>query len=151
MGVNKEVFKKVETIIDCETGEIKGEQVISISVPVKDQEEFFFIFAKHLGTLLKLNGNEIKVLLWCSMNCTLNHNLIVITSTQKREIAEYAGLKPQSIANAINLLKKKNIFISQGRCTYKVNSELCWKGSPLNRNKDLKMIVDYKIQTDEQK
>lgn len=159
---SQKVFEQVTNTVN-EHGEVIDTTSMQVNVLVKSDDEYAFIFSKVLQYALKLNGTEIKVLMWCILHADYNTNLVTLTITQKQQIssdtATYGpankrgerkvlkkGLVVASVDNAISSLKKKEVLIEQGRCTYKVHPQLSWRGSLKERDKDLKLELNFKKQ-----
>jgi hypothetical protein len=156
------VYQKVTNTIS-EDGEVLESNSMEVDVLVKSDDEYAFIFSKVLQHALKLNGTEIKVLMWCLLHADYNTNLVTLTITQKKAISEAttdygtankkgerkvlkAGLRVASIDNAIVTLKKKDVFIPEGRCTYRIHPQLSWRGSLKERDKELKLLLRLRKQ-----
>ncbi len=144
MGYNKTVYAKQRQVVS-EDGEILDDETIKFDVYVKDHEEFLFQYKKHLLILLKLNGNEYKVITWCSHNCMFNTNEIVLSISVKKRLAKDANLSLGSVNNAISSLSKRNFLIRLDTSHYKVNPEVNWKGHSKARDKNLSIHIKYKV------
>ena len=134
------------TNIINEDGELLDTQEVGIDILVKGQEEFFFLFAKHLGTLLLLDGNEIKTLLWCSMHAHLGTNEIVLNKAIKQRLADAAGISLRSVDNSLTKLCKKKLLHRVETGVYLVNPDATWKGKINEKAKTVKLFVNYTIE-----
>lgn len=140
----KTVYQKVTQIMN-EDGELMSEDVKKFDVYVKDEEEFVFLYLKHMGIIYQLGGNDIKVLFYVGTNCDFNTNEITLGIAAKRRMSAVIGLKVGSINNAISRLTKRNFLTHRDTAQYKVSPEFVWKGYIKSREKDLAMFISYKI------
>ena len=124
------VFKG--TVIDQDTGEVLDEQ--KITVLDRNESEFVFLYSKHFNDLMRLNGVELKVFLFCAVNSTVNRNKIGLIKDVKDELAREADISFNSITNAISSLMKKGFLERLGSCNYKVNSKYAWRGYAKKRD-----------------
>ncbi|MDO7847595.1 replication/maintenance protein RepL [Hymenobacter sp. M29] len=147
-----EQFKRVKSVftntIDRETGELLDSDEVHIDVPIKTREEFFVTYAKHFQAILNLEGTQMKVLLWCSMNARLDTNEIVINRAIKQRIVDFTGLKEKSVSNALTELVKAQYMKRTSLGVYAINPEATWKGTLSNRPKQVKVFLTYNVQED---
>lgn len=129
-----------------EDGELLDRQEIGVDILIKGQTDFYFTFAKHFGTILQLDGNEIKVVLWCAMNANLNTNEIVLNRTIKARMAATAGISIRSIDNALTRLCKRNLIHRIGTGVYHINPEATWRGKISAKDKNVRLFVNYTIE-----
>ncbi|SMB92012.1 hypothetical protein SAMN00120144_2511 [Hymenobacter roseosalivarius DSM 11622] len=133
-----------------ENGELLDQQEVGVDILVKGSEDFFFVFAKHLGTVLQLGGNEIKVLLWCSMNAHLNTNEIVLNKAIKERIARDADISPRSVDNSLTKLCRKEMLKRVDSGVYLVNPDAAWKGKINLKAKRARLFVNYVMEEPQQ-
>lgn len=145
MTYSKRVRTEMRTVVDQDTGEVISEDEIGTDVLVKTQEDFFFTFSKHMGAILGLDGNEIKVLLWSAMNCQLGTNEIVLNKAIKVRMGRATGLKVSSIDNALSKLVKKQMMYRIATGLYCINPEATWRGKMTGRTKQVKVYLNYQI------
>ena len=126
-------------------GELVDREEAGIDILVKGDEEFFFVYANHLDKLLQLKGNEMKVLLWCSMHTALNTNEIVLNKVIKGRLATAAGINLRSIDNSLNKLLKENMLRRTGTGVYLVNPAVTWKGKVSGKTNVVKRFVSHAI------
>jgi hypothetical protein len=151
------VFEQITNTVS-EEGEVLHTNTVEVDVLVKSDDEYAFIFSKMLQYALRLDGTEIKVLMWCILHADYNTNLVTLTMTQKKAISEATseydaagrllkkGLVVASVDNAISRLKKKGVFLDAGRCTYRIHPQLSWRGNLKERDKELKLCLNLKKQ-----
>lgn len=133
----------VNSHVDIDTGEVFDVDVLvkEHHIIVDDAPAFAMMYASMLGLLDELDYTCIKVLAWCAINCQYNENIVVLNKYNCSLIEEQYALKYQSIKNSISTLKKRNILISIGQATYRINPRYYWKGSSKNRLAKMKYIL----------
>jgi len=137
----KKYYETVKSnFIDSETGEILDTdvQIKEHKIITASKDQFVFFYASFIGMLKGLNGVEIKLLMYCSLNCSFNTNLIALTGPVKETISKEFDIAHGSIKNAIMRLVKKGILTRAGYATYIVSPEYFWKGEASNRVEALK-------------
>ena len=128
-----------------EEGEVLEEQAIFIEKLVKGQQDWFTMFAAHLGRVLHLDGNEIKVLLWCAMNAHLNKAEIALNKHTKQCAANECGIHFRSIENAITKLCKKKMLVRLCQGQYMIDPDTTWRGSVNKRSEAISVYVKYTL------
>jgi hypothetical protein len=136
----------VETFIDVTTGEVAGQKVITRDVLVKDSEEWFSGFRKLVRALLDLDGNEVKVLLWCAINATVGTNEIVLARLIKERMAVEIGLSMGGIDNALGRLVRKHHLHRLGRGMYHIDPATTWRGDLKSRAKSIQIYLNYTVE-----
>lgn len=130
--INPETAELIDTLVEVKTH----------TIAVESKDQFAFIYASIIGALQGLNGGDIKLLMYCSMNCTLNSNMIPLNSHFLAEAAKQLGVSPGSLRNSIMSLTKKGILIKVGSGTYRVNPRYFWRGDTNERLKTMKYILE---------
>jgi len=136
----------VETIMDSSSGEVLAQKVITRDVLVKDGEVWFIAYAKLVQAMLDLNGNEVKVLLWCALASTVNTNEVVLARHIKARMSVEIGLSIGSIDNALSRLVTKEFMRRTGRGVYHIDPDATWRGDLKSRAKNIQVFVNYKIE-----
>ncbi len=134
--------------VNIETGEILSveTEIKHHKIVVDDRENFVMMYASVIGLIDELDKVGVKLLVWCSSNCTMNSNLVNLSKPMCEEIGKTFDLKLQTIKNAIVKLKKKNVLLPVGSATYRVNPRYFWRGDAGNRKK---YILEIDLNIDE--
>lgn len=134
----------VKEIVDSITGEvIRYEKRFTKNVVA---EEFIRVYLEDISGLMRLNGDvEFKVLLWLWKYTDWNNGDIYVEKTRKEEIAEFIGVKSQSVADALTRLVKKDILVKTKRTFYMLNPKYFFKGDDITRSKILSVNINYNI------
>lgn len=141
---NKYIETVVNNFIDTETGELidTDVNVKTHKVLVESKDQFAFVYASLIGALKSLNGTDVKLLMYCSMNCSYNTNLIPLNSFFLEEAANQLDSSVGSLKNSIMNLTKKSILVKLGAGTYRVNPRYFWKGDRTERSVTMKYILE---------
>ena len=141
---NKYSETVVNNYIDSDTGELLNfdVEVKTHKIVVEGKDQFAFMYSSIIGALNGLNGSDIKLLMFCSLNCTYNSNIIALNSHFLELISSQSGVSVGSLKNSLTSLHKKNILIKLGGATYRVNPRYFWKGENTERTKTMKFILE---------
>ena len=123
-----------------------AENPITRDILVKDSEAWFTAFGKLVRALLNLDGNEVKVLLWCAINSTLGTNEVVLARYIKERMSVEINLSMGSIDNALSRLVKKQHLHRLGRGVYHLDPDTTWRGDLKARAKNIQVFLNYTIQ-----
>jgi hypothetical protein len=135
----------VKEVVNELTGEVVRHEKRFIQT-IK-QEEFIKFYLEDMSGLMRIKGDvEWKVLIWLYKFSGWNNGEVVLDISKKVLIAEYAGVKLQSISDALTRLVKKFILIKGARLYYKLNPEYFFKGEDIEREKVLKIHLEYNIE-----
>lgn len=136
----------IETVLDSESGEVLAQKVITRDILVKDNEEWLSAYAKLVRGLFNLDGNEVKVLLWCALAATVNTNEIVLARLIKQRMSEETGLSIGSIENALGRLVSKKFMNRVGRGVYHLDPDSTWRGDLKSRAKNIQVYLNYTLE-----
>ncbi len=142
----KTVPASIETVLDSESGEVLAQKVITRDILVKDNEEWLSAYAKLVRGLFNLDGNEVKVLLWCALAATVNTNEIVLARLIKQRMSEETGLSIGSIENALGRLVSKKFMNRVGRGVYHLDPDSTWRGDLKSRAKNIQVYLNYTLE-----
>lgn len=147
--MTKKIFTKVINpdlaVVNTVTGEIESAVA---SVSVDNIDDFIFCFLKSIPQITSLDGNTMRVLMWCWKFSSFNLNIpdanyISNDLDFKEKIrAEGGNLSNSSIDLAIHNLCKDGFLIRRCRGKYALNPDLFFKGTLSNRAK-LKCSIEY--------
>tara|TARA_R110000868_G_scaffold349412_2_gene610696 strand:+ start:279 stop:767 length:489 start_codon:yes stop_codon:yes gene_type:complete len=145
MARTKVVYREkvINNYIDKKTGDIVDTDIDKKEhrITVKDRQSFVILYATIEGTLRGLNGNDIRVLIYCSLHAQYNTNRICLTKPICTELTEVYGVPYQSVRNSIQKLMKKEILKPLGSATYIVNPDYFWRGNSVQRHDTIKEYV----------
>lgn len=137
----KEVkIKTIETVdnsFSTETGELidSNRDIKNITIFVEDGESFAYVFSSIIGALKGLNGNDVLVLTYCSLNAEFNTNRITINKPIAEEIQSTLGVPYQSVKNSVSKMAKMGMLQKLGSGTYLINPHYYWRGKRHDRGK----------------
>ena len=134
-------FVEVENTIN-EEGELLGVEIKKHTYIADNKEEFFLCYTSLLGVFMDMTIAEIRTLAYILTHYA-DGAKFDLSKKIRLDIAETSGLKERSIYNIIpNLEEKKMIVKIQSTGLYQVNPRYAFKGSTMDRNKQLKMILE---------
>lgn len=148
---DKKILKQTTEIetIDFETGELK--QVTKekrYSIP--QEPPYIKMYLEDIAKLKGLRKSHLIVLccLLEKMNyANENGQVIYVNSVMKKEILNSSKElnSTQTVTDAISALKKKEILLSVGRSTYRINPQIFGKGDwrDILKLREIKMIITY--------
>lgn len=147
--MTKKIFTKVInpelSVVNTTTGEIES-AVATINVDTID--DFIFCFLKSIPQITLLDGNTMRVLMWCWKFSSFNPNIpdanyISNDLDFKEKVRREGGnLSNGTIDLAFHSLKDKGFLIKKCRGKYMLNPDLFFKGTLSNRAK-LKCSIEY--------
>ena len=147
--MTKKIFTKVTNpdlaVVNTVTGEIES-AVASVSVDSID--DFIFCFLKSIPQITSLDGNTMRVLMWCWKFSSFNPNIpdanyISNDLDFKEKVrGEGGNLSNGTIDLAFHTLKDKGFLTKKCRGKYMLNPDLFFKGTLSNRSK-LKYSIEY--------
>ena len=126
-----------------------GEIVSGVSTVKCDSiDDFIMCFLSSIKEVASLDGNSIRVLLFCWKFSSFNYNIpeanIIVNDIDFKERLRLNGLNlsDASINNAINKLYKAGMLQKKCRGKYTLNPKYFFKGTVANRSK-LQLNVIY--------
>lgn len=145
----KKIYTKVKhpelSVVNNTTGEIIS-GVADIRCETID--EFIMCFMSCIPQVVRLDGNTIRVLMWCWKFSTFNPNIPeanVVTNDQafKDRIRQEGGdMTNSTIDKAIYILHKEGMLIRRCKGSYFLNPDYFFKGTLSNRAK-LKCSISF--------
>lgn len=132
--------------VDGTTGEVIESKYVKKEV--KDHEEFILMYMKHLGTIAKLPGYELRTLVALSQHVDWETGDIGISPNVMEKIQKLSELEISSIRSALSRLTKKNILRKEKNNWYKINPDIFWRGSQLTRQKMFEVTYQWEIKND---
>ena len=126
-----------------------GEIISGVSTVKCDNiDDFIMCFLSSIKEVASLDGNSIRVLLFCWKFSSFNYNIpeanIIVNDVDFKERLRLNGLNlsDASINNAINKLYKAGMLQKKCRGKYTLNPKYFFKGTLANRSK-LQLNVIY--------
>lgn len=129
--------------LDHQTGEVLQSKFVKKEV--KDVEEFVILYIKHIALIVQLPHYQLQTLLCLAPNIEWNTGEFTIDSKTMTNITQCSGLKEQSIRNSISQMKKKNIIQRIKTNWYKLNPDIFWRGSELERQKTFSVTYQWDV------
>ena len=148
--MNRETNKVVETrtvkVVDNRTGEITNEVETQIKA-LEREPNYVKLYLDQIVKLSEITGWTSNVLyeLLGDSKYANEGQIIVVNAGYKEMVAEKLGIKPQSVTNAINALKKKEIIYKVKNGVFQLNPRIFGKGEW----KDVKRLR-YEVELSEQ-
>lgn len=139
-------FQREEHIVDHATGEVKSstsEKVIQMPA----EPEYIKLYLDDINKIFDLPNHSILYEIMKKMDYD---GLITLSKFTKDQICQKLGLKPQTLSNYLQDLKKKDILQPVGRGTFMPNPNLFGKGtwkeiySRRKKYTEIKLQISYK-------
>lgn len=140
--MSKKIFTKILhpelNVVNTATGEIVS-GVANIKCDTID--EFIMCFMSSIPQVVQLDGNTIRVLMWCWKFSSFNPNIPeanVITNNQafKDKIRQEGGdMTNATIDKAIHILYKEGMLLRRCKGSYFLNPDYFFKGTLSDRAK----------------
>lgn len=131
----------VETVVS-EHGEILEQNIKNIKYLANSQEEFFIIYASTIG-LIENGMSEAETKLYAHILRNYNVGAEIGISKQMRiNIGKKLELNERTVLNTLGMLTSKKLLYTTTKGIYKINPRYAYKGSTINRNKDLKFVLE---------
>ena len=125
-------------VVNTNTGEI---QSAVAKIKVDSVDEFIFCFLNSIPQITSLDGNSMRVLMWCWKFSTFNSikpeaNYIHNDIDFKESIRNEGGNLSNGVIDlAVHNLCKKGFLIKKCRGKYMLNPDFFFKGTISNRSK----------------
>lgn len=143
----------LKTTVDSLTGEVVESTIVSVRKVKPD--EFIQVYLEDFAGLLRLTGNELKLLLfiwresiWYDGMENLPGNKVVINKQLIDSIASAVGVTEGAVRNSISKLSAKSVLLKDAkyRGIYYLNPEFFFKGKIGDRTKRLRVVREYDFQ-----
>lgn len=132
------------SVVNNETGEIISGVAKTVYTDVDD---FIMCFLNSISDITKLEGNYIRVLMYCWKFSTFNPavedgNIIYNNKLFKNKIRENGcNLSDPVIDKAFHVLTSNGFLIKKCRATYMLNPEYFFRGNLTSRSKIIRSIA----------
>jgi hypothetical protein len=144
MKIKTQLVESKDNFIDPETHELLDtvSDVRKEKIVVDSREQFALYYSSIIGALKDLNGLDVKLLMYCTMNSSYNTNMISLTNPFLKDAARTYGSTVGSIRNSITRLCNKNILIKEGSGAYRINPRYFWRGTTAERKRTMKYVLE---------
>lgn len=129
--------------LDHTTGEVVESKYVKKEV--KSTEEFVMMYMKHISLMAQLSKTQLQTLLCIAPCIEWNTGDFTLDSRTMDKITSCNGLNQKSIRNAISSLSKRNIVQRIKTNWYRLNPDLFWKGTELERQKSFELTYRWEI------
>lgn len=138
----KTVYRQVDTHVDTDTGEIievvEHKQQLLVS-----KEQFFITYGHIIASLVELQGNDIKFLIYVMFKKADPDGEFTNTKEFRDKATAATGLSSSTILRSLrNLTEQKVLFRGTSRSNYSINPMYFWKGEAAVRKQKLKYLLD---------
>lgn len=145
----KRIYTRIDhpelSVVNTATGEVVSGVA---SVKCSTIEEFIMCFMSSIPQVVKLDGNTIRVLMWCWKFSTFNPsipeaNMITNDKAFKEKIRQEGGdMSNSTIDKAIHTLYHEGMLLRRCKGSYFLNPNLFFRGTLSNRAK-LKCNISF--------
>lgn len=132
---------QVTEVIDSETGELLDTTTKHHSYLANSKEEFMLLYVNMLPIFIGLSGPAKSVYAYLLMRYSSGFEF-EIGGGSRTLIAKETSLNPSTVANTLTELKESNLLYSQTKGIYRINPRYAFKGSSIDRNKALKVLIE---------
>jgi hypothetical protein len=134
------------TVISSD-GEVLEQEVNNIKYLANNKEEFFIIYSSLIGIVEK-GMSEAETKLYAHLLQSYNIGAEIGISKQLRiNLGKKLDLNERTILNTLGMLSEKKLIYTTSKGIYKINPRYAYKGSTINRNRDLKVVLEVECPT----
>lgn len=128
-------------------GEVLQQDINNIKYLANTQEEFFIIYSSLIGIVEK-GMTEAETKLYAHLLQNYNIGAEIGISKQLRiNLGKRLNLNERTILNTLGMLVAKKLIYTTSKAIYKINPRYAYKGSTINRNRDLKVVLEVECPT----
>lgn len=143
-GYLKTSHTHTERTVNTDTGEVIQEEIQNIKYLANTHEEFFIIYSSLIG-IVERGMTQAETSLYAHL--LQNYNIgadIAVTKQLRVNIGKKLELNERTVLNTLAMLcdKEKPLLYSVTKGIYKINPRFAYKGSTMNRNRDLKIVLE---------
>lgn len=136
----KTQLTEVNSIIDRDTGEVFEQTIKKHSYIANSKEDFLLLYSSILGIFQKMEQSEIRVFSFLLQYA--NGTKFSVNKPIRLEISKQTELNERTVYNTIKRLEDKNLIFKHDTGAYQVNPRYAFKGSSLERNNQLKLMIE---------
>lgn len=123
-------------------GEVVQQEIQNVKYLANTQEEFFIIYAATIG-IVERGMSEAETKLYAHILQNYNVGAEIGVSKQLRiNLGKRLDLNERTILNTLGMLTDKKLLYTTSKGIYKINPRYAYKGSTINRNRDLKFVLE---------
>lgn len=136
----KTQLTEVNSIVDMETGELIEQTTKKHSYIANSKEDFLLLYSSILGIFQRMEQSEIRVFSFLLQYA--NGTKFSVNKPIRLEISKQTNLNERTVYNTIKKLEDKKLIFKHETGAYQVNPRYAFKGSSLERNNQLKLIIE---------
>ena len=136
----KTQITELSTIIDKDTGLVIEQTIKKHSYIANSKEDFLLLYSSILGIFQRMEQSEIRVFSYLLQYA--NGTKFSVNKPIRLEISKQTDLNERTVYNTIKKLEDKNLIFKYDTGAYQVNPRYAFKGSSLERNNQLKLIIE---------
>ena len=136
----KTQITELSTILDKDTGEVIEQTIKKHSYIANSKEDFLLLYSSILGIFQRMEQSEIRVFSYLLQYA--NGTKFSVNKPIRLEISKQTDLNERTVYNTIKKLEDKNLIFKYDTGAYQVNPRYAFKGSSLERNNQLKLIIE---------
>lgn len=125
--------------VDTATGEILDTDVKHHKYLANTKEEFLLVYSSLLSAFIEMTQSQIRV--YAYLLRYASGNSFAITKALREEMSKEINVNARVIFTTVKELVVKNLIVKMDGL-YKVNPRYAFKGSTLDRNEALKVIIE---------
>ena len=134
-------YVEVENVVD-EQGELVATEVKKHTYIADSKEEFFLCYTTLLSVFMNMSVAETRTFAYLLQHYA-DGSMFHISREIRLLIATITGLNERSIYNIIPFLEDKKVIVKiKDTKLHQINPRYAFKGSTMDRNKQLKMILE---------
>lgn len=139
-------------IINPETGEVLTIETSKTYTEKINPENFYMTFIDYVSPIYKLNSEVARRMLdWMCEHAGFNTGIVDLSTSKRKQMCSELNLANNQVSNNLKKLKDLNL-ISGEKGTFKINSEIFWKGELSVRRKEVlegkNLEISFKIVDD---
>lgn len=137
----KTSYVETQTTIDKETGEILDVTINKTSYLANTKEDFYLMYSSMV--LILKGSSDVKMKLFASLLERYSRGQEFSMSKGLKDIiAKETDCKARSLDSAFTELVRANIIVKIETQLYKINPRHIFQGSSINRNNQLRAIIE---------
>lgn len=141
-SILKADYKVLTNYVNPKTGKVIDYDISWHNYLANTREEFFLAYSSML-LALEEHSTDAKVKLFAYLvRMYAQGNIFAMSKILKEDMARKIGLATRTLDNTLTQLINIKFVIRVGRNAYKINPRHVFKGSTLERNKALKLILE---------
>lgn len=130
------------TTVVNKDGEVIEQEIQNIKYLANTSEEFFIIYSSLIG-IVEQGMTQAESSIYAHFLQNYNIGAEISISKQLRiNIGNKLGLNERTVLNTLGMLVEKKLIYTTSKGIYKINPRYAYKGSTMNRNRDLKIVLE---------